>query len=258
LLPRPSAGRGSRARHASSPRPYDDIPQNPWSVNPPFRPRLSRYPPGHRNDEVVVCNERCRACLGEGHVGRAVALAVARERRADPPRMQRGAHERNRDAAPSHYRTTSGQPRRRGRPRGEARSGSKLGGVGRCGRLSGELGDEGAVLLVQVGEARFERGGARPASLRVKVAGFEGGVGTPGDLSNHSSRPSLEVSLPIRVTVGDVGRLTRARARRPPSARCQVARGRVHPPPSAFGPPSTPARRRHPRAGAGSGRGCAG
>src|SRR5260370_28597645 len=53
---------------------------------------------------------------------------------------------------------------------------AKVGGVGRCGRSWGELGGEGAVLLVQVGEARFERGDARLESLCVEVAGFEGGV----------------------------------------------------------------------------------
>ena len=54
--------------------------------------------------------------------------------------------------------------------------GGEVGGVGRCGRLWGELSGEGEVLLVQVGEARFERGGACLESFRVEVAGFERGV----------------------------------------------------------------------------------
>jgi hypothetical protein len=54
--------------------------------------------------------------------------------------------------------------------------GGEVGGVRGCGRLWGELGGEGEVLLVQVGEARFERGGACLESLCVEVAGFEGGV----------------------------------------------------------------------------------
>ncbi|HET8893336.1 MAG TPA: hypothetical protein VFM96_04500 [Gaiellaceae bacterium] len=54
--------------------------------------------------------------------------------------------------------------------------GGEVGDVGRCGRLWGEPGGEVEVLLVEVGEARFERGDARLESLCVEVAGFEGGV----------------------------------------------------------------------------------